>query len=740
MKSPWPVVLSAVAALLLASSGVAAQNSAGVAANSTIAVSSAKTGAVPSLVNYSGVLKDAAGRTVSSLTGVTFLIYKDQQGGAPLWLETQNVTPDRLGHYTVQLGSGTSAGLPSQLFLTGDARWLAVQIAGEAEQPRVLLVAVPYAMKAADAETIGGLPPSAFVLAAPAANNTGPSAATTSSATPAPAPPPVTSNVTTTGGTVNAVPLFTTATNVQNSILTQTAATAVNVGGKLNLPATGTATATAGKDSRPEDFVASAFNSGTAAAVAQTFQLQAEPAGNDTTAPSGTLNLLYGSGNTAPAETGLKISSKGLFMFATGQTFPGTGTGSVKSVGLTAPASDFTVSGSPVTGTGTLNFVWKVAPTSADSVNAIVKRDGSGNFSAATISASALNAASTSLSSFLSINSTGVTPLYAASNAVSATVIEGDASASTGDAWGVEGVTASSSSAAYGVIGLASSTTGNPDGVYGQASSPFGVGVFGENGNALSSVGALFAGSYGVGTWGDGGTDAEIGVLGTTGDNFAGYFVNDGVAYSLYAQNNDASGNLFLAYNTNNGNSCNIDSGGNLTCTGTITPVVATDSGKRMVAMSAIEAPQNWFEDAGEAELVNGAAVVPLDSTYVQTVNTGTKYQVFLTPYGDCKGLYVTSRTANSFDVHELGGGTASLSFGYRIMALRKKYENVRFADRTQDLQKIAQGQERMKARRAQPRRAAEVRKSPLAILEVTKPILEPKKRWARLSTRSVGQ
>jgi hypothetical protein len=84
------------------------------------------------------------------------------------------------------------------------------------------------------------------------------------------------------------------------------------------------------------------FNSGTSTAVAQTFQLQAEPAGNNTSTASGTLNLLYGSGAAIPAETGLKISSKGIISFATGQTFPGTGPGTVKSVGLTAPSSDFT--------------------------------------------------------------------------------------------------------------------------------------------------------------------------------------------------------------------------------------------------------------------------------------------------------------------------------------------------------------------------------------------------------------
>ncbi len=50
---------------------------------------------------------------------------------------------------------------------------MGVSVNGEQEQPRVLLLSVPYALKAADAETIGGLPPSAFVLANRAATGTG---------------------------------------------------------------------------------------------------------------------------------------------------------------------------------------------------------------------------------------------------------------------------------------------------------------------------------------------------------------------------------------------------------------------------------------------------------------------------------------------------------------------------------------------------------------------------------------
>jgi hypothetical protein len=85
----------------------------------------------------------------------------------PLWTETQNNIPlDATGHYSVQLGITKPSGVPTTLFTTGEARWLGVQVAEQGEQPRVLLLSVPYALKAGNAATIGGLPPSAFVLAA----------------------------------------------------------------------------------------------------------------------------------------------------------------------------------------------------------------------------------------------------------------------------------------------------------------------------------------------------------------------------------------------------------------------------------------------------------------------------------------------------------------------------------------------------------------------------------------------
>lgn len=124
---------------------------------------------VPRLVKFAGTLKDAQGNPRSGVVGVTFAIYREQEGGAALWVETQNVQLDELGHYAVLLGVTKNEGLPVELFAAAEPRWLGVQLAGEVEEPRVLLVSVPYALRAADAENLGGRPASAYALAGGAA-------------------------------------------------------------------------------------------------------------------------------------------------------------------------------------------------------------------------------------------------------------------------------------------------------------------------------------------------------------------------------------------------------------------------------------------------------------------------------------------------------------------------------------------------------------------------------------------
>jgi hypothetical protein len=142
---------------------------------------------------------------------------------------------------------------------------------------------------------------------------------------------------------------------------------------------------------------------------------------------------------------------------------------------------------------------------------------------------------------------------------------------------------------------------------------------------------------------------------------------------------------IVTASSPNIGGSCEIIAGGHLICSGTKSAAVPLEDGRK-VALYAVEAAENWFEDAGSGKLQHGGATVTLESTFAQTVNTGTEYHVFLTPEGDCEGLYVTNKTPTGFEVRELHGGHSNIAFDYRIMARRKGYENVRLVDKTRQL------------------------------------------------------
>jgi hypothetical protein len=911
--------------------------------------------ALPRLVRFGGTAKDLNGSPLTGVVGITFSLYTEQTGGAALWLETQNITADNNGHYTALLGSTKPDGLPADLFNSEQARWVGVQVSGQAEQPRVLLVSAPYALKAGDAETIGGFPPSAFVLAAPAAMSSAAASGADETVTPLTA-----TGVTTTGGTADYLPMFSGAATIVDSVVFQSATSPFKIGintttpatvldvngagtirGTLALPATGAATATAGKDSQGLNLVASSFDSTSSTAVSQTFRLQAEPAANDTTTPLGTLNLLYGLGATAPTETGLKISSKGLVTFATGQTFPGTGAGTITGITtaagsglagggvkgtltLSVPAAGITnamlahpsmtvTAGTDLTGGGlvalgntiTLNVNTAKIPqlgtantfTGNQTVTGIVSGTStafgvSGSATAASgfsagvggtaaspggygvegvntgsggIGVYGYDSAGTGVSAFgvtgvsasgtsygvnASATGAGSTGVYAtapffgvygvATSSSGSTVgvygsgvdglqgqgtlhgvyaaaptygLYGVATNTTGTSFGVYGSGGSNGvygiAPNFGLYGVATATSGNSVGVYGTGvdglqgsgttygvyaagtgagstgvygtSPQFGVqgiatgsggstvGVFGAGVDGLQGSGTLHGvyaastgtGSYGVysytptagaaGTYGvyigasatgsswltaEGGSAAGVwadtngnnetyyipALLATTDDDFAATFVNNSDEVPTTSAYNNGSGgtsNVIRAEGT--AGSCTLTGSGDTACTGVLKSVVATTSGAgaRRVETYSMQSPENWFEDFGSGALSNGAATIKLDPTFSQTVNTGTEYHVFLTPNGDSKGLYVSQKTATSFEVREQGGGVSSVAFDYRIVAKRVGYEKVRLADVTERFNQ-------QEARSKNMRRPARSSADPRSLSQIPTPPAHP--------------
>ncbi len=127
--------------------------------------SGAEARAVPRLVEFQGVVTDASGKAHPGNATVTFAVYARQDDGSSLWHETQRVEADKDGRYTVQLGSTVEGGVPAAVFESTQARWMGVQVENEPEGARTPFVSVPYAFKAGDAQTLGGLPVSAFALA-----------------------------------------------------------------------------------------------------------------------------------------------------------------------------------------------------------------------------------------------------------------------------------------------------------------------------------------------------------------------------------------------------------------------------------------------------------------------------------------------------------------------------------------------------------------------------------------------
>jgi hypothetical protein len=532
----------------------------------------------------------------------------------------------------------------------------------------VLLLSVPYAVKAADAATLGGKPASAYLLnaqqteAVPASAQSSPAAASKAASN---ADHSAVSASIAGSGTTDYVPRWTSSTNLGNSVIFQSTA------GKLGI---GTTSPLATLDIR-ETTGMRAIASGSGIAVygdATVASGTGKGVEGDTSSTSGT-----GVAGVASATTG---STEGMW----GASFS---TGGVGVIGQAYATSGNTigVEGLSASSTGTAGVFNNTAGGKILSAqnNSVEKFsvDGGGNVGLAGVinfstgqtfpGSAQLNANNlftgnqTMTAPFLSQNPTltisggpsGTTPLSVDGGFGTGTGITVSGTFDAGVQSDSEGFGLYGTGTAGGVYGaLDVETITGAAGVYGQASAALPQATFGVEGfnpgptgiavvgTAVSSskTGGLLVGSSPFGVWGDTGSAGTTvaGVLATADNATALWSENNSLSPTGYFYNQSSSTAVALSAGGSTG-SCQVFANGNLTCTGSKSAAVPVANG-RSVALYAVESPENWFEDFGSGQLSGGVATITLDPEFLQTVSSSSTYHVFVTPRGECEGLYVT--------------------------------------------------------------------------------------------------
>lgn len=124
------------------------------------AMALAPAGAVPPGFNIQGRLTDAAGVNREGNYSIKFTLYDAPTGGAVLWTRTYTALTVRNGNFQTVIGDTAGQPMISDVFATGDTRYLEIQVlsgpgVSSPEQPlvpRQQLMSVPYALRAASVE------------------------------------------------------------------------------------------------------------------------------------------------------------------------------------------------------------------------------------------------------------------------------------------------------------------------------------------------------------------------------------------------------------------------------------------------------------------------------------------------------------------------------------------------------------------------------------------------------------
>jgi hypothetical protein len=105
-------------------------------------------------------------------------------------------------------------------------------------------------------------------------------------------------------------------------------------------------------------------------------------------------------------------------------------------------------------------------------------------------------------------------------------------------------------------------------------------------------------------------------------------------------------------------------------------------NGNIVVSYGATSASPS-VEDTGTAQMVNGVAMVKLDSAFAHSIDFGQAYHVMITPDGDTRGLFVANKSPAGFVVREVQGGRGTLSFDYHIYGAKLGHANERMTEMT---------------------------------------------------------
>jgi hypothetical protein len=231
------------------------------------------------------------------------------------------------------------------------------------------------------------------------------------------------------------------------------------------------------------------------------------------------------------------------------------------------------------------------------------------------------------------------------------------------------GVYGSQNGFGWGVYG----TTPSGSGVYGYSTSGYGVQAGSNSGTGVyaSSTGGVGVDAHSsTNTAAQGTSGSGIGVYGSSPNNYAVIGVTTS-GNGVYGQVSTANQAGVVGRQLASSGNWAVYGFGNIGASGTKSAVVPAEDGNGHMTLYCMESPECWFEDFGSARLSRGSASVRIDPEFAQTIHTG-EYHVFVQAEGDCRGLSVRDKTPAGFVVQELGGGTSSASFAYRIVGRRK--------------------------------------------------------------------